>query len=106
MSFQPNWRYNSTGWYPVEARKSCITCHETFAKKHGVRQVADDPQPMSMVLFLFGTGPYCYWCGLKAWQDKEFFNRSGSNEYAARRHDLSYDFRVRMPSIEEELRKL
>jgi hypothetical protein len=106
MSFQPNWRYNATGLFPFDARLKCTDCHEPFVKRHGVRVSPTDEKPMAMAWVLFGTGPRCYWCHLKAWNDPDFMTRSGSNEYAARNHDLNYDFRPRFPSIADELKKL
>jgi hypothetical protein len=87
---QANYR-NATGWFPVEAdRAVCLTCKEPLRKKHGMNQNRDDKTVMAC--FLFGIGPYCLWDALKAWQDREFLQRSGSSEYSAKRWNLDRDW--------------
>ncbi len=91
MSFQPHWRRGGTGWFPIPDA-NCLYCKDRLSKLHGFNQNREGP-PTVMGLFLFGAGPWCVHCGTKAWTDKDFFKRSGANEYSASRFDLGADFR-------------
>lgn len=107
MSFQAHWRRGQTGWFPIPAGKaSCLYCHEPLKKLHGLNRNRDEREPTVMGLFLFGAGPWCIHCGTKAWTDPDFWTRSGANEYAASNWDLNRDFRAKMPSAEDDFRKV
>lgn len=82
----------AVGMYPIRADALCISCKERLAKKHGLNQNRDG-EPTVMGWFVGGTGPRCIWCHQQAWQDREFWARTGSSEYSARRWDLERDFR-------------
>lgn len=107
MAVQPHWKRNGHGWYPLPAKVKCTHCREELWKRHGVNRNRDDRDgPTVQGLFLFGVGPFCIHCGLKAWNDPDFFNRSGHSDYLASHHDLMRDFRPKLPSIQDELKKL
>jgi len=110
MSFTPSWRRAATGWFPILAddRAACLHCKGKLVKLHGLNKNPDNfGRPLVMSFFAFGAGPWCLHCAVKeAWQQKDFFQRPGSDQYDARRYDLNVSLRPKLPSIEEELKNL
>lgn len=116
MAFQPHWRWQVVGWYPIacDGRETCLHCKGDLKKLHGLNRDGNgglykdqNNRTYVMAYFAFGTGPWCLHCAVKeAWENKDFFQRSGSNQYAARNFDLESTLRPRLPSLAEELKRL
>jgi hypothetical protein len=116
MAFVPHWRAGETGWFPIpcDGRERCLYCKGDLKKLHGLNRDGNGGlykdqrnRPYVMAFFAFGAGPYCWWCATKeAWENPNFFQQSGSNEYHSRNFDTEATLRPRFPSIEEELKKL
>lgn len=116
MAFQPHWRRGGTGWYPIpcDGREVCLHCKGDLKKLHGLNRDGNgglykdrENRVYVMAFFAFGAGPWCLHCAVKeAWEQKEFFQRSGSNQYSASHFDLEATIRPVFPSIQEELKRL
>lgn len=115
MRFTPSWQTGQTGWYPIKSKMGrCLYCKGELSKLHGLNRDGNggiakdhDNDTMVMAFFAFGAGPYCLHCAVKeAWRNKDFFQQSGNSEYHSSRYDLGASYRLKFPSIQDELKKL